>query len=143
MLPHLQKARRTGALVYIPDGRLIISGGFDGTADVSINHVECFSFDAPHRGWRTIAPLPQPISAIDAVYFHDFVLIAGGQDAAQNILRTVYALKPPPKNAESGGVGQWTRLSAQLPRPAWVDCICRAGDELFAFGEFCYITIIS
>ncbi len=84
MLPNLLRARRDAALVSIPDGRLIIIGGHRASdnrrwmdAHAWMNSVEYLSLDASHDGWRNIAPLPQPIVSPVAVYFHDFVIIAG------------------------------------------------------------------
>ncbi len=87
-------------------------------ADVSIDNVECLSLNTPHEGWRSVAPLPQPISVSDAVYFHDVVLIAGGQGEDAKILTTVYILKPPrltrinevEQGERNGLTGQWTKL---------------------------------
>ncbi len=62
-----------------------------------------------------MAPLPQPIASPGAVYFHDFVIIAGGAGEDWRPLATVYALKPPrlstintTDDGELGGLGQWT-----------------------------------
>ncbi len=112
-------------------------------ADVSIDNLECLSLNTPHEGWRCIAPLPQPISVSDAVYFHDVVLIAGGQGEDGEILTTVYVLKPPRltrinevgQGELTGFTGQWTKLSTELPNPVWPNCICRVKEELFLFGE--------
>ncbi len=136
MLPCLLRARRNGALVSTPDGRLIIMGGYNAEADSSIDIVECLSLNAPHVSWRNIAPLPQPICASGAVYFQDVVIIAGGQDKDGRILSTVYALKPPRPTGTINELGQWTKLSAELPSPSCVNCICRVGEELFTFREF-------
>ncbi len=142
----MRQARRNGALVCIPDGHLIIIGGFDGTADRAIDSVECLSLrrstSSQQPGWRNIAPLPEPICAIGAIYFHGVVLIAGGQDANGRIRSSVLALKPPclplMKEEELSGstenLGQWIQSSAELPGPAWVNCICRIGEELYTFG---------
>ncbi len=74
------------------------------------------------------------------------MLIAGGQDASGRIRSSVLALKPPhlpltEKEEEkevlttnTEDLGQWTQLSAELPGPAWVNCICRIGEELYTFG---------
>ncbi len=144
----MKKARRNGALVCIPDGHLIIIGGFDGTANMAIDNVECLSLwrstRSQHPGWRNIAPLPEPICAVGAIYFHEVVLIAGGQDANGRTRSSVLALKPPrlplmdkeeeDLNANTEDLGQWTQLSAELPGPAWVNSICRIGEELYTFG---------
>ncbi len=149
MLPNLMKARRMAALVSIPETRLIIIGGYNAShnrrlmeAHEWMDSVEYLSLDAPHDGWRNIAPLPQPISSSGAVYFHDFVIIAGGAGERGRPLATVYALKPPrlsvinkTGHGELDGLGQWTKLSAELPRPTLVHSICRVGEELFTFRE--------
>ncbi len=69
--------------------------------------------------------------------------IAGGVDERGRVLRTVYALKPPALpilnqtvQGELAEIGQWTKLSAELPRPTRIHSICRVGEELFTFGEF-------
>ncbi len=89
------RTRLYGALVCIPDGRLIIILGFNGEVNAATDSVECLSLTKLQRGWRNIAPLPCPICASSAVYFHDVVLIAGGQHADRRMLSAVYALKPP------------------------------------------------
>ncbi len=41
------------------------------------------------------------------------------------------------KEEEEGsteGLGQWTKLCAELPRPTWVGGLCRVGEELYTFG---------
>ncbi len=89
--------------------------------------------------WLNIRPLPQPISASDAVYFHGVVLIAGGQCEGDKILTTTYVLRPPRINGTEEGepkdLGQWTKLSNELPNPVWPNCICRVDEEVFLFGE--------
>ncbi len=111
-----------------------------------MDSVECLPLDAPQDGWRNIAPLPQPIASSGAVYFHGFVIIAGGAGVRGRQLATVYALKPPRlpvsnKEGEGeltgtvGGLGQWTKLSADLPSPMRVNTICRVGGELYTFRE--------
>ncbi len=141
----MRQARQIGALVCIPDGHLVIIGGFDGTADRAIDSVECLSLRRSTKSqqpcWRNIAPLPKPISAGAAIYFHEVVLITGGWDANRTIGSSVFAFKPPRlplmKEEEEGsteGLGQWTKLSADLPCPAWVSCICRVGEELYTSG---------
>ncbi len=74
------------------------------------------------------------------MYFQDFVIIAGGEGEGWRQLATVYALKPPrlsiintTDDGELGGLGQWTKLSAELPFPTLVHSFCRVGDELFTF----------
>ncbi len=145
MLPNLQRGRRYAGLVCLPGGHLIIIGGYDGENDRSIDSVECLSLTAPHRGWQNIAPLPESSYVVSGVYFHGVVLIAGGQNEGGGLTST-YVLKPPKLPLPTGGdanlqcntnnLGQWVRLSAELPFPAWAYCICRVGDELFTFGEF-------
>ncbi len=146
-LTSLLRARRNGALVKIPDARLIIIGGYNAEVDAAIDSVECLCLNKLRNGWRNIAPLPEPICASAAVYFHDVVIIAGGEDEDEGLLSTVYALRPPQlpllNEAEEAGFastssrfGQWTKLSAELPSPSSVNCICRVGEELFTFREF-------
>ncbi len=112
-----------------------------------MDSVECLPLDVPQDGWRNIAPLPQPIASSGAVYFHDFVIIVGGTGVRGRQLATVYALKPPRlpvlnKDDEAkltgavGGLGQWTKLSANLPSPMRVNTICRVEGELITFREF-------
>ncbi len=145
MLPNMLRRRLYGALVCIPDGHLIIIGGFNAEVNAAIDSVECLSLTKLQRGWRNIAPLPYPICASGAVYFHDVVLRAGGQHADRRILSAVYALKPPmlPLAKEEDGhsgntndLGQWTLLSAELPSPVWANCMCRIGNEIFIFGKW-------
>ncbi len=136
-------ARRDAALVCIPDGRLIIIGGYNASeAHSAIESVECLSLDAPQDGWQNIAPLPQPICLFGAVYFHDFVIIAGGKGERWKYLPTVYALKLPCLpilnvigEGELEELGQWTKLSAELPCPTMVASVCRVGEELFTFRK--------
>ncbi len=139
------KTRLYGALVCIPDGHLIVIGGFNAEVNAAIGSVECLSLTKSQGSWRNIAPLPCPICASSAVYFHDVVLIAQGQHADRRILSAVYALKPPilPLAKEEDGhsgnandLGQWTRLSAELPSPVWANCMCRLGNEIFTFGKW-------
>ncbi len=96
--------------------------------DVSIDNVECLSLNTSQEGWLNVA-----------VYFHGVVLIAGGQGEGDKILTTAYALKPPRINGTVEGevkeLGQWTKLSNELPRPVWPNCICRVDEEVFLFGE--------
>ncbi len=82
-------------MVQIPDGLLIIIGGYNAEADAAIDSVECLSLNKLQNGWRNIAALPEPICASAAVYFHDVVIIAGGEGEDERLLSTVYALKPP------------------------------------------------
>ncbi len=84
MLPNLIRARRNAALVSIPDRRLIIIGGYSAShnrrlmeAPAWMDSVEYLLLDAPHDGWRNIAPLPEPITFPGAVHFHDFVNCCG------------------------------------------------------------------
>ncbi len=143
MLPNLLRARSEAALVSIPDGGLIIIGGYSASeAHNWMDSVEFLSLNALQLGWWNIAPLPQPISSSGAVYFHDFVIIAGGAGERGRPLATVYALKPPRLSVinktgyeELDGLGQWTKLSAELPSPTLVHSICRVGEELFTFRE--------
>ncbi len=111
--------------------------------------MEYLSLEAPQNGWRNIAPLPQPIASSGAIYFHNFVVVAGGTGVHGRQLPTVYALKPPRlpvlnKDDEGkltgavGGLGQWTKLSADLPSPMRVNTICRVGEELFTFRELAF-----
>ncbi len=144
MLPNLLRPRRDAALVSLPDGRLIILGGYDTSVALTwMDSVECLSLHAPQNGWRNTAPLPQPIVYSGAAYFHEVVIIAGGVDEHARALRTVYALKPPPLSIlsqvvdkELAELGQWTKLSAELPCLTSVNAICRVGKELFIYGEF-------
>ncbi len=112
-----------------------------------MDSVEYLSLHAPQDGWRNIAPLPRPIASSGAVYFHGFVIIVGGTGVRGRQFATVYALKPPRlpvlnKEGEGeltgsvGGLGQWTKLSADLPSPMRVNTICRVGGELITFREF-------
>ncbi len=88
-----------------------------------------------------IAPLPQPTVYSCAAYFHDVVIIAGGVDEHARALRTAFTLKPPPLSiishvveGELADLGQWTKLSAELPCLTSVSSICRVGDEMFIYG---------
>ncbi len=138
------RARRKAALVSIPDRGLIIIGGNSASeAPAWMDSVEFLSMHALQEGWRNIAPLLQPIASPGAAYFHDVVIVAGGQGARGAPLATVYALKPPRLSVintmgdrEFLGSAQWTKLSTELPCPTWFSSICRVGEELFAFGEF-------
>ncbi len=144
MLPNLLRARRNASLVSIPDGRVIVIGGYSASASFEcMDNVEYLSLNAPQNGWWSIAPLPQPISSSGAVYFHDVLIVAGGMDGRGRPLSTVYALRPPSLpflnkagEREITGLGQWTKLSAELPRPCRVNFIYRFGEEVFPFREF-------
>ncbi len=120
------KTRLNGALVCIPEGHLIIIGGFNGEVNVAIDSVECLSLTKSQGGWRNIAPLPCPICASSAVYFHDVVLIAGLQHADRRMLSAVYALKPSilPLANEDGHLGSANDLGQ------WT------GNEIFTFGKW-------
>ncbi len=147
MLPILLRDPLIGALVKIPDGCVIIKGGINVEVDIAIGSAECLSLITLQNGWRNIAPLPEPICASAVIYVHDVVIISGGEGEDERLLSTVYALKPPQlpllNEAEEAGFastssrfGQWTKLSAELPSPSSVNCICRVGEELFTFREF-------
>ncbi len=68
------------------------------------------------------------------------MLIAGGRDGNGIICSSAFAFKPPrlplmkEEEGSTEGLGQWTKLSADLPCPAWVSCICRVGEELYTSG---------
>ncbi len=76
----MKQARRSGALVCIPTGHVIITGGFNGATNATIECVECLSLKTPRgsakQSWRSTA-----ICSIEPVYFDDAVLIDGGKDA--------------------------------------------------------------
>ncbi len=151
MLPNLLTGRRDAALVSIPDGGLIIIGGNSASvAPEWLDSVEFLSLNAPQHGWHNIAPLPQPIASSGAVYFHGAVLVAGGEGEGGSPLTMVYALMPPRLSiinktgyGELVGLGQWTKLGAELPRPSKVNSICRVGEELFTFRELNFYQLSS
>ncbi len=43
MLPNLLRARWSGALVFIPEGHLVIIEGFNAEVNTAIENVECLS----------------------------------------------------------------------------------------------------
>lgn len=129
-------ARRNGAIACTPDNIVIIVGGYSVSANGSIADVECLTFGS--NQWQPLEPIPVPVCAVGAAYFRGRVLIAGGQGRNAEILKSVYIFEPPefPLKPTATHLGQWTLLKAELPNPAWVNCLCVFDNAIFTIGRF-------
>jgi hypothetical protein len=117
------------------NGNMYLLGGLDGTgAATSTVYTASLAADGsiPAAGagsWTTTTALPQPLYAHAAAIFQGRIYVAGGNDASNTPVATVYSASI---NSD-GSLGAWTTLSSLADKRAYHQLVSVAG-RLYVVG---------
>jgi len=137
-MPSLKMARSSCGVVWLPDGRVFVIGGYAG-GGVYINSVEMTTREWSSEGaaagvWRNVAGMLTARTVFAAVVVQGLVIVAGGYTTDQELLSTV-ELFTPPAASDPQAIGQWISMQP-MPLPMWCLAGVTSGETVFVFdGE--------
>ncbi|VDD78311.1 unnamed protein product [Mesocestoides corti] len=108
-LPNLPTARSECSAVYVPAFGDIVVGGWQSRIQREVNNVElleqCGGVTSEKCSWRALTPMLEWRRSPGIAYFHDRVVVAGGNDGERI---TVESFSVP---SSARDMGQWTKLA--------------------------------